>query len=240
MSARSLENKVAIITGGGRGIGAATAEVFIREGAKVVIASRSEKELKETAQKLKSENIFCVPTDVSDEASVKNLFNQTIKKFGKLDILINNAGIFLGSEFSKLSTEDWDRVIGVNLRGPFLCAREAFLKMSGGGSIVNISSLAGIRGTQKFPGFTSYVASKFGVVGLTESLAVEGRDRGIRVNCVAPGGVDTKMLKEALPSLKAEAQPKDIAEIILSLCDESRSAVLTGTLIEVFTKVTPR
>jgi 3-oxoacyl-[acyl-carrier protein] reductase len=125
----------------------------------------------------------------------------------------------------------------INVRGSFLCAKEAFKHMKvgkRGGSIVNISSLAGIRGTEKFPGLSSYTVSKFAVIGLTESIAVEGKPHGIRANCIAPGAVKTRMLKEAAPELKTTTKPEDIAKTVLYLCDDTWSGHLTGSLVEVF------
>ncbi|NBX81882.1 SDR family NAD(P)-dependent oxidoreductase, partial [bacterium] len=128
--------------------------------------------------------------------------------------------------------------IRINLTGTFLCAQEFFRcakEKPGKRSIVNISSLAGIRGTEKFPGLSSYVASKFGVVGLTEALAVEGKALGVRVNCIAPGAVDTEMLRKAAPQLKADAMPADIAKIVVFLSDPEQSGVVSGSTVELFT-----
>jgi len=231
-----LDNKIAVVTGGSRGIGEATARLFASEGAKVVIAARNGEELEKVRTAAGTARVLAVPTDVSDEGQVLRLFEETKRSFGPVDILINNAGVSHLAGVMELSAQDWDNVLAVNLRGAFLCAREAFrqMKESGrGGVIINMSSLAGIRGVEKFPGLSAYVASKHGVVGLTEALAVEGKTYGIRVNCVAPGAVDTKMLREAAPFLKTATTPGDIARTILFLSDDAQSLKVTGAVIEI-------
>lgn len=236
---RAFEGKVVLITGGGRGIGAACARVFAAAGARVVVASRTRAELEGVSAEVAAGGgqILAIPCDVADEAQVSALFEKAEKAFGPVDVLVNNAAIVRMGEVSDLSAKDWDDVLAVNLRGPFLCSREAFrqMKRAGrGGAIVNLSSLGGLRGTEKFKGFSAYSTSKFGMVGLTECLAVEGREHGIRVNCVAPGAVDTRMLQEAAPFLKTQTQPDDIAKIIYFLADGSQSASVSGTVVEVF------
>lgn len=234
-----LQDQIAIITGGGRGIGAATAALFAREGARVAIASRNAEQLKNVADTIAQEcggdRIHPFAADVSDEEEVEALFNETQAHFGSPNILINNAAVITVKPFEDFTVAEWDQMMAVNLRGPFLCSRAAFkaMKANGGGSIVHISSLAGIRGTEKFPGMSAYVVSKHGVVGLTESLSVEGRPYGIRVNCVAPGAVDTQMLREAAPQFKTETEPADIAQAILYLSDPAQAASVTGAVIEV-------
>lgn len=235
-----LKNQIAIITGGGRGIGAATAALFAREGARVVIASRSADQLKSAAASIAAQSgagrIHSVAADVSDEEQVERLFKETQSHFGPPDILINNAAVITVKPFEDFTVAEWDLMMAVNLRGPFLCSRAAFhsMKASGkGGSIVHISSLAGIRGTEKFPGMSGYVVSKHGVIGLTESMSVEGRPHKIRVNCVAPGAVDTQMLREAAPQFKTETVPDDIAQAVLYLSDPVQAASVTGAVIEV-------
>ena len=233
----SLQGKVALITGSGRGIGAACAHLFASEGAKVVIASRTQKELdkveEQIRQKFKSE-VLSVCTNIIQEANIKLLFNKIKEKFGKLDILINNAAVISEDNFADLDADTWDNVMDVNLRAAFLCSREAFKMFNGrGGAIVNVSSLGGIQGSEKFKGFTAYIVSKFGIVGLTESLAVEGKESGIRVNCIAPGAVNTQMLKNAAPHLKSNTYPEDIAKTVLFLCDENQSKAINGSIIEI-------
>ncbi len=237
---RRLDNQIAIITGGGRGIGAATASLFVKEGARVIITSRSEDQLTETAAEIASQsNDDCIhyfAADVSDEEQVAALFAETQSRFGAPDILINNAAVITVKPFDEFTVDEWDQMMAVNLRGPFLCSRAAFkaMQVSGkGGSIVHISSLAGIRGTEKFPGMSGYVVSKHGVIGLTESLSVEGRQHNIRVNCVAPGAVETQMLRDAAPHFKTETVPDDIAQAILYLSDPVQAASITGAVIEV-------
>ncbi len=237
---KRLEGNIAIITGGGRGIGAATALLFAQQGAKVVISSRTESELHEVAKTINDKtgegSALAVTADVTNETDVIRLFQTALDHFGPVDILINNAGAIVVKPVDETSYDEWKLQQKVNLDGTFLCTREAFQQMKKtkkGGSIVNISSLAGIRGTEKFPGFSSYVAAKHGVVGYTEGLAVEGKEHGIRVNCVAPGAVDTKMLHDAAPFLQTQTKPDDIAKVIFFLADESQSGRMTGSIIEV-------
>jgi NAD(P)-dependent dehydrogenase (short-subunit alcohol dehydrogenase family) len=239
-----LKGRVAIITGGGKGIGAATARLFADSGAKVVIVSRTRSELESVAASIESRHgkgaCLLETMDVSDESAVRRLFERTERELGAPSILINNAAIFTRAEIEAHTAEDWDRVMAVNVRGPFLLSREAFrsFKKAGqGGSIVNLSSLAGIRGTEKFPGLASYVTSKHAMVGLTEALAVEGRPHGIRANCVAPGAVDTEMLRQAAPHLKTQTRPEDVARILLHLSDPEQSGALNGSVIEIFSNL---
>ncbi len=205
-----------------------------------MLASRSEEELYRVTESIQAEfgeeRALAVPSDVGEEASVLNLFRRSLETFGPIDILINNAAMIEVVDFIDLKTSQWDQLMDVNLRGAFLCSREAFRQMaqSGrGGAIVQISSLSGIRGTEKFPGFSAYTVSKYGIIGLTESLAVEAKPLGIRVNCIAPGAVETAMLKKAAPFLKTSTRPMDIARIALFLSDEAQSSVLNGAVIEV-------
>ncbi len=239
--AGALEGRVAIVTGAGRGIGAATAWLFAREGAKVVLASRSADELAAVKAEIEAEisaaQLLIVPTDVAEEAQVQTLFEQTLQRFGPTDILVNNAAVIEVRDFMEMDLATWESVMSVNIRGTFLCSREAFRQMSQnkrGGAIVNLSSLSGVRGPEKFPGFSAYIVSKYGVLGLTESLAVEGKPYNIRVNCVSPGAVDTVMLKKAAPFLKTNTTPDDVARTIFFLADEAQSHHINGANIEIF------
>ena len=234
-----FDGSIVVVTGGGRGIGAATARLFASRGARVAILSRSRSELESVAQEITQASgkghALVLVADVSDEEAVEAAFAQVRRTWGPTRILVNNAGTIVRVPLADMTVAQWDYVMAVNLRGSFLCARAAFRQMrdSGGGSIVNISSLGGIRSTLKFAGFTAYVTSKHGAVGLTECLSVEGKGHGIRVNCVAPGAVDTQMLRSAVPFLKTSTQPEAIAELIAYLCDDQKSRALTGAVIEV-------
>lgn len=235
----ALKNKVAIVTGAGRGIGAATARLFAREGAKVVMASRSETELNQVVGEIEQAGGTClvVPTDISEESQVQALFKKTLETFGPVDVLVNNAAAFEKKDFPDMDLATWESVMNVNIRGTFLCSREAFRQMIAAGkkgALVNLTSLSGVRGPEKFPGFSAYVVSKYGVLGLSEILAVEGRPHGIRVNSIAPGAVDTVMLKKAAPFLNTSTTPDDIARTILFLADNAQSGHISGANIEIF------
>ncbi len=233
----SIRDRVAIITGAGRGVGKATARRFAREGARVALFSRTPGPLDETATDIAHEGgqVLSMAGDVSREEDVRALFQRAMDAYGRVDILVNCAGIVLVRPFVDMDAETWDRVIAVNLRGTFLCCRQAFRVMMAqqSGVIINLSSLSGVRGVEKFPGLSAYNVSKAGVAGLTEILAVEGKPFHIRVCAVSPGAVDTEMLRQAAPHLKAGMTPDDLAEILLFLADDS-GRMLSGSNIEIF------
>lgn len=225
---------VAIVTGGGRGIGRATARLLAGAGARVVICARSQAEVEAVAAE--TPGVYALVGDIADEACVERLVGHTVREFGRLDILVNNAAVLGRQVFLDLTPDLWDSVMAVNLRGAYLCCRAAFLQMARqaptGGSIVNISSLSGVRGPEKFPGLAAYNVSKAGILALSDILAVEGKPHGIRVNTVSPGAVDTEMLRQAGHGLKALATAEDVARTIAFLAsDLSRPA--TGANIEV-------
>ena len=230
----ALGGKVAIVTGGGRGIGRATAELLASAGAYVTICARSQEQLAEVTAG--TPEIDALAGDVSDEAFVERLVGETVARHGRLDILVNNAAILGRRPFLELEPSLWDEVMAVNLRGAYLCCRAAFRQMAqqqpAGGSIVNISSLSGVRGPEKFPGLAAYNVSKAGILALSDILAVEGKSHGIRVNAVSPGAVETAMLREAGHGLRALATPDDVARTIAFLVsDLSRPA--TGANVEI-------
>jgi len=233
-SGAGLAGKVAIVTGGGRGIGRATAELLAEAGAHVTICARSADELAAVAAG--SARIRALPGDISDEAFVERLVAETVAAHGRLDILVNNAAMLGRAPFLELEPALWDAVLGVNLRGAYLCARAAFRQMAAqtpaGGVIVNIASLSGVRGPEKFPGLAAYNVSKAGLLALSDILAVEGKPHGIRVNAVSPGAVETQMLREAGHGLRALATPADVARTILFLASEF-SYPATGANIEI-------
>ncbi|MCC7372457.1 MAG: SDR family oxidoreductase [Chloroflexi bacterium] len=229
-----LAGKVAIVTGGGRGIGRATAELLAEAGAAVTTCARSEAELAEVAAQ--TAGITALAGDISDEAFVERLVGETVAAHGRLDILVNNAAMLGRAPFLELEPALWDTVLGVNLRGAYLCSRAAFRQMAAqqpaGGSIVSIASLSGVRGPEKFPGLAAYNVSKAGLLALSDILAVEGKPYDIRVNAVSPGAVETEMLRQAGHGLKALATPADVARTVVFLAsDLSRPS--TGANIEI-------
>ena len=233
----SIKDRVAIITGAGRGVGRATALHFAREGARVVLFSRTPASLDAVAAEIARQGypFYAVAGDVSREEDVHTLFQQTMKAFARVDILVNCAGVVAVRPFAEMDVSTWDYVLDVNLRGTFLCCSEAFRFMATQrkGVIVNLSSLSGVKGVEKFPGLSAYNVSKAGVASLTEILAVEGKPYNIRVCAVSPGAVDTEMLQQAAPHLKAGMTPEDLAEILLFMVDDS-GRMLSGTNLELF------
>ncbi len=185
-----LENQVAIVTGGGTGIGAGISRLFASEGAKLVIASRNRERLEATADEIKAKggSSLVLPTDVTKEAQVISLFKRTMAEFGKLDILVNNSGAFDGGLIDELSMEAWQRVMDVNLTGPFLCTREAMkiMKRQRYGRIINIGSISAQMPRERM---AAYTTTKHGLVGLTKTTALEGRAFGISAGCLHPGNV---------------------------------------------------
>jgi NAD(P)-dependent dehydrogenase (short-subunit alcohol dehydrogenase family) len=193
---RQLEGKTAIITGGGFGIGKGIAFAFAGEGAKLVIASRNGQRLKVAADelRLRGATVVSVPTDVSRERDVIALFETTMKEFGRLDILVNCAGLIDQAPLEQTTLERWQRILDVNLTGPFLCTREALkiMKPQGGGRIINVGSISA---QMPRPQFAAYSCSKMGLVALTTTTALEGRDFGIVASCIHPGNVKTAQME---------------------------------------------
>jgi NAD(P)-dependent dehydrogenase (short-subunit alcohol dehydrogenase family) len=195
---------VAVVTGSAGGLGTAIAAELGGRGYEVVGLSRS------------------TGVDVSDEKSVWAAFDG----LDRLDVLVNNAAVLINKPLVEMTAEEWDLQLGSGLRSAFLCSREAFRRMREGGSIVNISSLSGVQGAEKFPGMAAYVAAKSGLAGLTEVMAVEGRPLGIRVNAISPGAIDTPMLKVSGVPGRMLA-PAQVAQIVAWLASPD-SAPLTG------------
>jgi len=218
-----LADKVAIVTGGGTGIGKGIAQAFAGEGCTVVIASRNEARLRAAAESLRrtGAEIAAIPTDVTVEPQVKALFARTMDRFGRLDILVNSSGAFDGGPIDEIPLEAWENVIGANLTGPFLCIREAFpiMKAAGGGRIINIGSISAQRTREQM---APYTASKFGIWGLTQAAALEGRPHGIAVSCLHPG--NTAVERRTVGGREADQEPMIATEEI------ARVALLMATL----------
>ena len=218
-----LDGKVAIVTGGNRGIGKGIAKGLAAEGASLTIAARNAELLEETANELRANGtkVLAVPTDVTDEAQIKALFEKSMTEHGRLDILVNNAGAFDAGPIDELSTEAWDWVVGVNLRAPFLCTREAFgiMKAQGeGGRIINIGSISSHRVR---PLTAPYSATKFGIWGLTQVTALEGRPHGITASCLKPGNTYVERIQNRS---QAPTEP------MMDVDDLAQAAVLMATL----------
>ena len=212
-----LDGKVALITGGGTGIGKGIGRAFSREGARLVLASRSEEHLTAAAAEFRElgAEVEAVPTDVTVEAQVDALFEAVTSRFGRLDILVNNSGIAVGGPLEELSLAAWQKVIDVNLTGVFLCTRAAMaiMKRQGVGRIINIGSISA-----QMPRMNSapYTTSKHGLVGLTRSTALEGRAFGISAGCLHPGNTLTEMGR-SLPDQEPLMSVDDLAGIALAM-----------------------
>lgn len=216
----NLNQKVVIVTGAGRGIGRSIALTLAQHGASVSLAARTAEQIQAVQAEIETlgGEAISIPTDVSDEDSVKALVQRTIDEFGRLDIVVNNAAIGIFGPLEKTTTVDWDWVMAVNVRGPFMLCREAipFLRQQPQSFIVNINSTVGVKG---YANQALYGASKHALMGLTKALAKEVQSDGIRVHAICPGGTDTDMIGDARPDLDRSVlmQPEDIADIVLFL-----------------------
>ncbi len=231
-----LTGKVAIVTGSSSGIGKAIALRYGAEGATVVVAARRLALCEQTVEQInaKGGEAWAIQTDVADEQQVERLISQTVQRYGKLDVLVNNAGIIAGGRrLAETSTKDFDAVMNVNLRGTFFCCRAGFrqMKQQGGGTIINMSSVAGV---QAWAGTGTYSASKHGIMALTRTLADEGRAHNIKVIAICPGGVADELVdaspEEILRSEKID--PFDIAEAAVYLATLGKYTVVHQIVID--------
>ncbi len=234
-----FENKSVIVTGAASGIGLATAKRFGSEGARVVIADRDAAHAAQAAEAVKAAgapDAWGAPCDVSDENAVVACVAETLKRFGSLDVVVNNAGLMTFTALADLTGDDWRRVLGVDLLGTFFFVKQAFLHMKPGGAVVNVSSIHAIE-TEALA--APYAAAKAAVVSLTRSAAIEGKPRGIRVNAVLPGAVDTPMLWDN-PNVKSGVEkidrsmvgaPEDLAAAIAFLASDDAKFVQGTTLV---------
>ncbi len=244
-----LKDKVALITGGSLGLGKATAFLFAREGAKVVITGRTEKTLKDAVAEAEGMglSIECMTSDVSKEEDCKSSVEETVKKHGGIDILFNNAGVLSAAPTHETAIEEWDRIFAINVRGTFMMSKFTIPHMlkKGKGCIVNNSSVLGLKAVA---GFTSYVSSKGAVTQLTRAMALDYAQQGIRVNAICPGAIVTPMVTGIIDSMEdskaAEdmltsfhpigrlGNPDEIAQAVLFLCGDEVD-FMTGSMLSV-------
>lgn len=244
---KELDDKVALITGAGSGIGRAIAVLFSKEGAKVAVVDINEEDGRETVGLIKKEggDALFIRGDVSGAASVKKAVENVVEKYGKLHVLVNNAGIECTGSVTELSEESWDRVISINLKGTFLCSKYCAprIAQSGGGTIINVASVLGLIGSK---GEAAYCASKGGIISLTRAMALDFAGEGIRVNCICPGSVLTPTFKRVMTAngayessfaknlekipLRRVAEPNEIAHAALYLAS-NESSYMTGSAL---------
>ena len=235
-----LKDKVAIVTGGSSGIGLAAARRVGAEGARIVIASQNKERIEAAAERVRKEDgveVLGLECDVSSEAQVGSVVDQTFERFGRLDVVVNNAGMMLFKKLEEFTEADWLRVLGVDFMGAVHFTRQAFLRMTGGGSIVNVAS---VHAVMTSPLVAPYAAAKAAMLSLTRSAGIEGRDKGIRCNVVLPGAIDTGMLWDN-PNIKSGAEkidpkdvgkPEDVAAAVAFLASDD-AAFITGTALRV-------
>lgn len=242
-----LKNKKALVTGASRGIGKGIALSLASQGADVAVNYRKSKEEAEKAVlevKKMGRNSFSIQADVSSSQEIKEMFEEIKSRWGRLDILVNNAGIVKFADFEEITEEDWDKILDVNLKGCFLCSKEAVRLMPQGSKIINIASIASGGMGVGFRNLAHYTASKGGIVALTENMAIDLASKGINVNAIAPGIIETDMTKEMLTDEKTKAgllaripkgrvgKPRDIGAAAVFLASDEADYI-TGTVIYV-------
>ncbi len=236
------EKRTAIVTGAARGIGKGIALALAQDGYNVVVSDMKQADCDAAAKELQATGAEVIGTacNVTDPSAVETLFQKTVEKFGKVDVLVNNAGIYPFVPFSSMTEADWDKVMNVNLKGVFLCSKAAAKLLSAGGRIVNISSIASVVG---FENLVHYCASKGGVNGMTRALALELARQNVTVNAVAPGAINTpgayqdakeevKKQTAAMVPMARIGEPEDIANAVVFLASE-KSSYITGQVLVV-------
>lgn len=240
-----LKGKVALVTGARRGMGKAHALALARQGAKVIVTDMEKGECQKVVEEIKAQGgeALGFKMDVTNKSEVDQVIAETVQQFGRLDILINNAGIFFPKPALELAEEDWDKMIDINLKGQFLCAQRATKEMAKNkwGRIINISSVASGQVGVGIAGGAHYTASKGGIIGMSETLAVEWAPLGINVNVIAPGAIDTPMVqaaqlpKEAMDAmlgripLKRIGRPEEVSALVVFLASEEASYITGAT-----------
>ena len=238
-----LKNKIALVTGACRGMGKAHVLMLAKQGAKVAVTDINLKECKKVVSKIikNGGEAIAVKLDVSDKSQVDKAISKIVKKWKRLDILVNNAGIINFAKSLKLSEKDWDRVLAINLKGQFLCAQRAAKEMAKNkeGRIINISSIGSGGVGVGFAEAAHYAASKGGIIGLTESLASEWAEYGITVNAIAPGAINTPMIKPISNELKSDVKlrvplgrmgrPDEVSAMAVFLASKESSYITGAT-----------
>jgi 3-oxoacyl-[acyl-carrier protein] reductase len=226
---QALEGRVAIVTGASRGIGRAIALTLANHGGRLSLVARHEPALQAVRAEIEANGgqAACFTSDVSREAEVVRLVQDTVVRYGRLDIVVNSAGLGIFGALAEMTVEQWDSVMAVNARGPFLLCREAipYLRQQPQSFIVNISSVVGIKG---YANQAAYSASKHALMGMSAALAKEVQADGIRVHAICPGGVDTPMVRQARPDLDPAVlmKPQEIADLVLFLVTRRGNAVV--------------
>ena len=242
----NLNNKVALITGARRGMGRAHALTLAKYGAKVIVTDIDLDECQKVVEEIKKQggDALALKLDVTKKDEVVQVFQAAVKTFGRIDVLVNNAGIAEFQSFLEMTEEEWDKTLDINLKGQFLCAQAAAqeMKKQGSGVIVNIASVAMGQQGIGFPNIAHYCASKGGIVAMTEALAVELASLNIRVNCVAPGLIDTPMVDSIKSNptslkgilnripLKRAGQSEEVSELVAFLASDD-SSYITGSVV---------
>jgi len=242
----NLKNKTVLITGARRGMGRAHALILAKYGAKVIVTDIDLDECQQVVEEIKKQGgqALALRLDVTQKDEVAQVFQEAVQKFGRIDVLVNNAGIAEFQSFLIMSEEEWDKTLDINLKGQFLCAQAAAIQMKkqGSGAIVNIASVAMGQQGIGFPNIAHYCASKGGIAAMTEALAVELAPLNIRVNCVAPGLIDTPMIGtiksdpktfEAMLAqvpLRRAGKSEEVAELVAFLASDD-SSYMTGSVV---------
>src|SRR3989344_1730042 len=240
-----LTEKVALVTGDKQGMGRTHALALAKQGAKVVVTDINESECTLVVEEIKTNGgeAVCFKMDVSNFQEVNQIFDEVIKQFGRLDILVNNAGIYVSKPALEITGEEWDKIIDINLKGQFLCAQRAAKEMAKNkwGRIINIASVASGQVGIGIVGGAHYTASKGGIIGMTETLAIEWAPFGINVNAIGPGMIDTPMVSAAqIPEdamkamlaqvpLKRVGKPEEVSAMVVFLASEEASYITGAT-----------